>query len=237
MDSTSHKILFVMEGAKEEVVVKSLQENFFVGRTMITCVFGTVIYALYNEIKQDASLDVFSILKKRIRDLKDYNRDTFSEIYLFFDYDAHASNASPVKLEALLKTFDNETENGKLYISYPMLEALKHYNNWQDFKDKIAACTPDYKRIVNKECAQKYIDFKIYNKETWKALIMAHLCKMNYIVLGLYQYPIKYFSQLLIFEKQKEKYAITQKKVGVLSAIPIFLYEYYGIEKTKTIIL
>ena len=50
-------------------------------------------------------------------------------------------------------------------------------------------------------------------------------------------YTIKYFSQLLIFEKQKEKYAITQKKVGVLSAIPIFLYEYYGIEKTKTIIL
>ena len=26
----------------------------------------------------------------------------------------------------MLNKFDNETENGKLYISYPMVEALKH---------------------------------------------------------------------------------------------------------------
>ena len=64
----------------------------------------------------------------------------FSEVYLFFDYDGHHNNI-PKKLsgkdalEEMLETFNNETELGKLYVSYPMVEAIK----------EISADTRDYR--------------------------------------------------------------------------------------------
>lgn len=54
MDSVSHNILFVIEGSKEESVVRSLETVFFGKKTIITLVFGTVIYALYEAINEDA---------------------------------------------------------------------------------------------------------------------------------------------------------------------------------------
>lgn len=229
MGSALHNILFVIEGDKEESVVKNLQKVFFGEKTIITCVFGTVVYALYKEISADTDLDVFPLLQKRLKELEGFTRDSFSEVYLFFDYDKHASNASDTKLEALLNTFDNETENGKLYVSYPMLEALKHCNNLACFKDLIAKCSPDYKKQVNREGASKYIDFNTYDKKVWSELTEAHLCKMNYIVTDNYSFPTDYFLQSLIFEKQKVKYgAKDDKTVAVLSAFPIFIYDYFG---------
>ena len=60
-----------------------------------------------------------------------FDREDFSEGYLFFDYDGHQKNLSKYDekdaLEQMLMSFDNETENGKLYISYPMVEALRDF--------------------------------------------------------------------------------------------------------------
>lgn len=232
MGLASNNILFVLEGHKEKSVVKGVQEFLMGDKTLITCVFGTVVYALYNEMKKDADLDVFSLLKNRIKELQNFKRDAFSEIYLFFDYDNHSSNASDVKMESLLNIFDNETENGKLYVSYPMLEALKHYKNMQDFKEQIGKCSSNYKKQVNEECDSRYKNFNSYDKAVWYELIEAHLCKMNYIMTDEYTFPTKNFTQLSIFEKQKEKYlSIIPYTVGVLSAFPIFAYDYFGSEK------
>lgn len=61
------------------------------------------------------------------------SREDFSEVYLFFDYDAHQTNLGKAVNEdvirQMLESFDNETENGKLYISYPMVEALRDYQS------------------------------------------------------------------------------------------------------------
>lgn len=60
---------------------------------------------------------------------------------------------------------------------------------------------------------------------------------MNYIVNNTYTLPLKIESQLNIFIKQKEKY-INHKcpTVGVLSAFPVFILDYYGCEKTTNIL-
>ena len=59
------------------------------------------------------------------------SRDDFSEVFLFFDYDAHQTNLGKSDdvdvINQMLESFDNETENGKLYISYPMVEALRDF--------------------------------------------------------------------------------------------------------------
>lgn len=79
--------------------------------------------------------DIIEVLREEHEELKEQlegiNRDDFSEVYLFFDYDGHQNNLSEDDdsdvLEQMLKSFDNETENGKLYISYPMVEALRDF--------------------------------------------------------------------------------------------------------------
>lgn len=231
---SENNILFVFEGKKTEPNIhKKLKKYFFDERTIITCVFGTVIYSIYKDLKTDGYLDTFSLLKNRIEDLKKYKKKDFSEIYLFFDYESHATNYSSKKLEKLLSVFDNETENGKLYISYPMVEALKHYHSDKNFQQLTAHCSQDYKREVNQYCEEKYIDFNQYDESIWKELIKHHLSKMNYIVADKYSYPSQIYSQIDIFNKQKEKFIDKDNKVSVLSAFPVFIYDYFGNEKTK----
>ncbi len=81
-------------------------------------------------------------------ELENISKDQIAEIYLFFDYDKHASNSSDEKIKKMLEVFDNETEKGKLYISYPMIEAIKHIRRELDFKDTVAKSDSDYKRIL-----------------------------------------------------------------------------------------
>ena len=61
----------------------------------------------------------------------------FSQIFLFFDYDFQnrigVDRVNDI-LEEMLDYFDDETENGKLYVNYPMIESLKHTKEMPDEK-------------------------------------------------------------------------------------------------------
>ena len=85
--------------------------------------------------------------------LKDFKRSDFAQIYLFFDYDGHATNASDKKITELLSFFNEETEKGKLYISYPMVESFKHIESTDEFEDLKVPCKVkiDYKKLVRKK--------------------------------------------------------------------------------------
>lgn len=119
-------------------------------------------------------LDLVNLLKERednARLLEGYTRDSFAAVYLFFDYDAHATLADDRKIMQMLDFFDNETENGLLYISSPMVEAIRHFKEYDTFIDltvkckgrnclQLATCPeqkagaeePHYKTRVNMEC-------------------------------------------------------------------------------------
>ncbi len=267
----STNILFVFEGRKtEDIIAKCLEKHVLGSNFSIKCAFEAEIYQLYKEIDADRDLDVFNLIKERdqknLQILENYNRGDFAEIYFFFDYDAHSSlacgrdkygKAGDDKIRELLSFFDNETNNGKLYISYPMAEAIRHIKNhdYDGFKDLMIRCkgnncvhkptclhssncvnASDYKAIVAYE-SPTLCSMHSYKAETLKKLIKAHLCKMNYIVNDIYDLPNKEESQLDIFEEQFQKY-INKKcsMVAVLSAFPIFIYDYYGEEKTKAIL-
>ena len=192
--------------------------------------------------------DLFTILKKDDKDLTLYSKDDFSQIYLFFDYDGHATEADDDQIEELLKLFDNETENGKLYISYPMIEAICHFRSLKEFKDLTFSCKGQncpvkqrgecsgckkYKQEVGEYLAPGVSNLK---SDVWPTLIDAHLKKANYIIENNYVFPKQLITQLSIFENQKDKYISNDKcpQVAVLSAIPIFLLDYYGVDKIRT---
>lgn len=124
------------------------------------------IYMLWKRLIDDEfETNVIDLLKEMSEEARqriaaeNLKASDFSEIYLFFDYDGHAAQFSEetleeanelcirlgmpeVKnkrdlLERMLLVFQNETEYGKLYISYPMIESLKEIS-----KDK-----EEYKRL------------------------------------------------------------------------------------------
>ncbi len=234
-------ILFVFEGIRPEYgIINSLQKEIFTD-SFIRCAFTTTMYTLYKEISEDEDLDLFSLLKEmdvNKETLKDYTRDDFAEIYLFFDYDGHTSNADDKKTSKLLDFFNEETDKGKLYISYPMSEALKHIEDFNTFKDLNFPINKgsDYKTIVKKRGVAELRNFHFYTLEIWKKVINIHLKKMNYIVFDDFKYPNELIEQITIFNNQLEKYINKDKTVSVLSAFPIFLHDYYVNEELKNIL-
>ena len=251
--------LFVFEGVRAESKYVDMLEQYFLGkRISVKCVYDAEIYQLYKVLKEeDADFDLVELLKERNKEnaelLRDYTRDSLAYIYLFFDYDPHSTLADDDKIEEMLDFFDNETENGLLYISYPMLEAIRHYKDMQSFKDLTVKCKrancpykedcdevedclnePHYKNVSASECQPQLTNINKYTKEVWQELIRAHVSKMNYLVHDVFELPKQIEAQSVIFSKQLEKH-INHKcpKVAVLSAFPIYVLDYYGIETLK----
>ena len=130
---------FIVEGeAREPQVIDNISKVFFKHGNfkIITLPAGENIYMLWKKLKaDDFDTDIIEVLResnKKIREqLEGLSRDDFSEVFLFFDYDAHQTNLGKSDdgdvINQMLESFDNETENGKLYISYPMVEALRDF--------------------------------------------------------------------------------------------------------------
>lgn len=162
MDSVSpkKKILFVFEGEKtEKQIVNSLINSHIINEELILYAFCGDIYQFYDKIKSypfdginETTYDIFTDLKNLSEniDLKNIKRKEISGIYLFFDYDGHSNYATDEKISQILNFFNEETENGKLFISYPMVEALKHIQSIYDFKNTYVDCKKKYK--LQKPC-------------------------------------------------------------------------------------
>jgi hypothetical protein len=98
-------VLLVFEGVKtEKQIFSNLKENYFKGlNSVIHATFDAEIYQLWNKVKNDEFLDLLEIIRERHpqneSDLKDISRENVSQIFLFFDYDGHATNASDEVIE------------------------------------------------------------------------------------------------------------------------------------------
>lgn len=209
--------------------------------TNIQCAYCADIYQLHTKISNDEDLDTFVLLKQRPHNqeiLNDFDRDDFAEIYMFFDYDGHAKDADNRKIIELLDFFNEETESGKLYLSYPMVEALKHIPINTDFKELKVPAFDDikYKKQVNDESNSTFQNFHSLTKEKWIMLIEFHLKKMNFIIQNEYSIPTSFKAQNEIFAKQLENYIEKDSTVAVLSSFPIFLFDYYGYQFIKKLL-
>ena len=240
----SNSILFVFEGEKTEVqIYESLKKNFskYDQNTHIYATFNADVYELYRQLKEDEFLDLVEIIRgktdKNRALLQGVSRDDVSEIYLFFDYDGHATKALNEDCIKLLSHFNEETEYGKLYISYPMVEALKHLKKGVSFKETVAViedCS-GYKKRVSESCDNEFLHLNKLTAEAWNKIITAHSWKLNFIVNDDYSFPMRYISQEEIFDSQLQKYIEPIGEVAVLSAFPVVILDYYGVEQFRGI--
>ena len=237
-------ILFVFEGQEtEKKIFKNLEKHFQIGGTetnILTSHCGD-IYSLYHLMKRDSDLDLIGILKERSECnnvLSDIDKEDITETYLFFDYDGHSTAATDEKLSLMLHHFCEETDKGKLYISYPMVEALRHLKNSVPFEDVVvpAKNNIEYKKIVNTEGESCYQSLTNLSMSYWAIFLSEHCKKQEYLVSNSFTLPTKLITQSLTFEKQKEKHIIPKKEVAVLSAFPIFIADYFGCSKIPSFI-
>ena len=248
MSKKKEYIAIISEGEKtEKQIINNLENNFTTfSNKIIFLSYKANIYNLFREIEEDEDIDIISLLKEKqikankIRndveniDVSNINSDDISQIYLFFDYDGHTKNASDEEIVKMLNKFGNETENGKLYISYPMVEALKHLK-----KDKLdvnnylveAKTRINYKNFVSQNT--DYENLVNLTKENWFFIIFENLkrCLFLFEIKNInYKIYSNMINQESIFNKQLDKYISKEEKVLVLSAFPFFLIEYFGEE-------
>ena len=133
----------------------------------------------------------------------------FSEIYLIFDFEFQASQYDDKKIKAMLSFFDNETEHGKLYINYPMIESFKHFKTIPDFNfNNYKVCKHDcvtYKEYIDGISAINH--FNDIDEHVLGIIIKQTLDKCYLIVDGSkkdYSDYLKYLSQKCILECQLE---------------------------------
>ena len=211
MAHSQNRILLIVEGAKTEPkLFDKLSSVKWNEKAEISIIdIKTNIYALYNKmIKYDkdffiGSTSTVDVLKEilisegRSNDLEKLN-GSFSDIYLFFDFEYQDRIISDDKKQEFLADmqnyFSNETENGLLLINYPMIESYRDYippAPSLSFKDRDIEISivkdKKYKQIVG-DRGFTY-DIKNYTLNMFEGLFIQNVMKANCLINNDYSLP------------------------------------------------
>lgn len=248
MHKHNSQIALIVEGEKREVkYFENLKKNFLPSKNikLLTLPAGENIYVLWKQMSiDDFETDIIEVLREyspsASLELKGFKRTDFQEVYMFFDYEAQQNNLSKDDKPAdeiihdMLKQFDNETENGKLYISYPMCEALRDIR-----EESCKAFTDCFVRLdklssYKKDSAEGniYVDVGTYNLNDWLMILRIFLARLKCIfgAEGECTELLKWYKKVIspedIFYVERAE-VIERGRVFVLSAFPEFLLDYF----------
>lgn len=192
MDKQNAKILVLVEGEKTDVKIMNHLLSVYGIRDHHQIVsYNTNIYVLYKKLfaeEDPESLDLLQVLKENEKDesKKQIFDERYSDILLIFDLDPQDTEFSSDKIRRMLEYFNESTENGKLYINYPMVESFYHlkglpdpdYNNRTVSLNELE--TKEYKTRVKNECLCNFRDFA-QSKEECNIVIGQNFEKALYI--------------------------------------------------------
>ena len=234
------KILILLEGEKlDKNIIENLKDIHKFNDNIEVIIYKTNIHILYDHIKNEygttCPVKIIPLLRKKIQNFNLQDSD-IGQIYLFFDSDMQAPQANNERLEEMFKYFNDETKNGKLYISYPMVEAFFDIDFEQEeyYKNKEIMGTDyvNYKSDKNvKVNILKHQDI-LKDKNKIDIIFKQNIKKLNYIINTDFSFlDYKSYSkirELDIFNSQVKKYGDLKIKVSVLSPFPKFFIDYFG---------
>lgn len=224
--------LCVFEGERREgQYFRAMQSVYFDELSILTCSFNNDIYELYDKLKTDDDLDIVELVREsasapeNIEILQGYERDDFNQVFLFFDIECQDDKYCPEDFLELIDIFSEETENGKVFISYPMVEAIRDIPSYSAYLEhKIATCdcsSNPYKRLST-HGLQTFNDPRHNDKGDWDQLVRLNVEKGNFIVSGIK-------GNLLDIPDQKEMAIMQVESIAeddsifVLSSFPLFV--------------
>lgn len=236
---------FIVEGLDRDYrFIKAMVTTFFKGKydaVTICLPADQNIYMLYKKLQaDDFETDLIELLRENNetakKELEGIERQSIDEIYMFFDYDIHQNNLSrnqnPIEiLDQMLDFYDNETDHGKLYISYPMVEALYDYRD--GYCEPANACLfpldiiDQYKTLIGTKSA--HASKHMLRHEEWRKVLsifgLRIKCLYNAESIN-YTFFKEQVTAKTIFNLQKQLYK-EKNSTFVLSAFPEFLLDYF----------
>lgn len=125
--------LFIVEGNHEKNEMLTLLLQCFPEmniREENIIIYGTNIFALnnrlikeYGEDWETVDVDLPYVVSKMKELSKTWHKENFVDIFLIFDYEIQDTYFSPEVVCKMQEYFSDETDVGKLYINYPMVES------------------------------------------------------------------------------------------------------------------
>lgn len=276
-------ILFIFEGGVREPALYKTMKYLFLSDSIkddIIVSYCSNIYSLYKKMKElDAfdddidSADIVQVLKEQLANSpnpqddelnKIESSDSISEIYLFFDYDLKriddknklSVEEQNCQIKELLDYFDNETEHGKLFIDYPMVESIRYFKKELPDEDYVTYVTDMFiGKAFKKEASEtfypnlqfitfslnksndlkvpltieKELDLEKINrvKANWLFIKDLNVKKANYICSGTNDFPeIKDKINQQNIFNGQIEKYLPDGKIAILNSFPLFLYEY-----------
>lgn len=276
-------ILFIFEGGVREPALYKTMKYLFLSDSIkddIIVSYCSNIYSLYKKMKElDAfdddidSADIVQVLKEQLANSpnpqddelsKIENSDSISEVYLFFDYDLKQKDdknklsveEQNSQINELLEYFDNETEHGKLFIDYPMVESIRYFKKKLPDEDYVTYVTDMFiGKGFKKEAGEtfyKNFDFISFNlnknndlkipltmgktfdfdkinlvKTNWLYIKELNVKKANYICSGNNEFPdAKDEISQQKIFDGQVKKYLPDGNIAILNSFPLFLYEY-----------
>lgn len=255
MNKKNNTVLFIVEGeVAEPTILNGILSDIGLCDNQIYS-YKTNIYSLYHKLRDtfddDEEYDLFTFIvdleleKNNPDNIIKFKRKQISEIYLFFDLDAHNDERTEeniAKVKELIECFNDENGLGKLYISYPMIEALTMYHQLQDSKINFYLFRADtnetktgtkFKAICNTNPRSHHLrqTFSTHDIE-WIKKYHLLLCKHIYQLKEIDSSTYKSFvTTSKTLEKQNESYQKNNKLIIVFSSIAEFLLDYINSEE------
>lgn len=240
--------LFIVEGEKRDVrFLNDLAKEFMPeSREIKTYILPAAknIYMLYEQLeKDDFETDIVEILRESSNEaakiLEGLHRDDIDDIFLFFDFDPQhfkregTEDAAILISEALEKmfvVFNNETEFGKLYVSYPMIEAL------YDYKRDGPPCVAHSNCYLSLDDVSRYKTLAGENnpiasehRPQWKEALNVFVSKVGCLFeresLDFSEYR-KLITPSAVY-REEMRLLVKNEMVFCLSSLPEFLLDYY----------
>jgi hypothetical protein len=179
----------VVEREKTMIIVEGKHEKTTLMMTILACfpeldinyddveVFGTNIYNLYDAIENEYESKWYEeetdinlpLLISRMKGINPpLSKRRYKNIILVFDYEHHDVKYSDEKIYRMQDHFDSATDDGILYINYPMIESYMNITSFDDrgfYESSIPVTLNPGKKYKD------YVDANSVVKEYFDALV------------------------------------------------------------------
>lgn len=196
--SKKDKALLIVEGLSCENKFFKKIESLFSLPIDIICMEAN-IYALYNRLKDyDFNCELKKVLLEILpSDKKVLYKNLLNKkipyVYLVFDFELQHHEPyqkkadmkdNLKKMNEMLQYFNDETENGKLYVNYPMMESFRDLDSFSDENYLLRSVDineiKNYKNIVSIRKLNG-LDISKYNTDNFIDIFKLNIDKLYFI--------------------------------------------------------
>lgn len=234
------KILLIVEGEADEVKFlkrlfkicsKKTYYKIYTYKTTIH-ILAQEIFNNYNDF-DDGDIDIKLILAslEKNKQKKELFYENYTDVFMIFDFDPHHDYPHFDTIKRMIKYFDDSTNQGKLFLNYPMMQSYKHFDKLPcpefEFLNVSLKEIKEYKKVVGE--ISNFTDLDKYDYITYYSIAVHQIKKANKIINGKYEMPLETeymsFDLCKIYDFELQEF-VEKQKVWVLNTCIFSLVDF-----------